>query len=159
MMFKKLLPFSLAALYMLPTSLAEEQTLCPIMIEDEIDVEDVVEFEGTKIYMCCGGCSKAWKSNPKYYLKVGRELKLIPQLENISEELQKELDEIELMEQRYCAIRKDTVVAPNSPSIEYEGKKIYFFKQSDIDRKWNKDPQGAFEKAKEAGVLPQFDKE
>ena len=44
-----------------------------------------------------------------------------------------------------------------SVPIEYKGKKIYFFKERDIDRKWKKDPEAAFEKARKEGLLPQFD--
>jgi len=64
--------FSIFALAGFSMCQAEEQTLCPIMVEDEIDEEEVVEFEGQTIYMCCGSCVKAWDTNPKYYLKVAR---------------------------------------------------------------------------------------
>ena len=30
-----------------------ENKICPIMIEDEIDQEEVVEFEGKKVFFCC----------------------------------------------------------------------------------------------------------
>ena len=148
---------SIVALLAIPFAYSEEQSICPIMIEDEIDEEEVVEFEGKKIFMCCGGCVKAWDSYPKYYLKIGRELKLIPQFKTVSAELEKELEGIELMKQRFCPLRPTAVVSPKSPSIEYQGKKIYFFKERDIARKWKKDPAAAFEKARKAGLLPQFD--
>jgi len=63
------------------------------------------------------------------------------------------------MGQRFCPIKTDSLVSPKSPSIEYKGKKIYFFKERDIERKWGKDPEKYFSEAKEAGLLPQFDKE
>jgi YHS domain-containing protein len=154
---KKSLILSLIALFTLPFAYAEEQSICPIMVEDEIDQDEVVEFEGKKIYMCCGGCVKAWNLNPKYYLKVARELKLVPQFASVSPELEKELAGIELMKQRFCPLRPTAVVSPTSPSIEYKGKKIYFFKERDITRKWERNPEAAFEKAKKAGLLPQFD--
>ena len=96
--------------------------------------------------------------NPKYYLKIARELKLLPQFKTISKELEAELQKIELMPQRYCALRSESLVSPTSPSIEYQGKKIYFFKERDIKRKWEKDPAAAFENARKKGLLPQFDK-
>jgi len=139
------------------SSYAEEQKLCPIMIEDEIDKEEIIEFEGKTIYMCCGGCIKAWNTNPIYYFKVARELKLIPQFETVSPELQSKLDAVELLPQRFCALRNDTLISPDSPSINYKGKKIYFYKERDIERKWNKDPEASFKAAREAGILPQFD--
>ena len=155
---KKKLLVILGFLLALPVAYAQEQSICPLMVETEIDEDEVVEFEGKKVFMCCGSCVRAWNLNPKYYLKVGRELKLLPQFKEISPELEAELAKIELMEQRYCPLRPECVVSPTSPSIEYKGKKIYFFKSRDIERKWKTDPEAAFEKARKAGLLPQFGK-
>lgn len=143
--------FALAAL---PFAQAEDQYLCPIMIEDSIEDDQIVTFEGKKIYMCCKSCIKAWKKNPKYYFKIARELDLLPQYTNISPKLKAELAKIKLMKQRFCPVRNDCIVSPESPSIEYEGKKIYFFKKRDIERKWN---EKVFKKARKNGLLPQFD--
>lgn len=156
-MKKKNILMSLFAVMALPFASAEEQSICPIMVEDEIDEEEVVEFEGKKIFMCCGSCVKAWNLSPKYYLKIGRELNLLPQFKTVSAALEADLKKITLMPQRYCPLRPTAVIAPTSPSIEYKGKKIYFFKERDIDRKWKKDPEAAFEKARKEGLLPQFD--
>jgi YHS domain-containing protein len=152
---KKLI-WSIIALLAMPSAFAEDQSICPIMIEDEIDEDEVVEFQGKKIYMCCGSCIKAWDKSPLYYLKVARELKLLPQFKTVSAELEKQLKEVKLMKQRFCPLRPKALISPTSPSIEYEGKKIFFFKERDISRKWKKDPKAAFEKAKKAGLLPQF---
>ncbi|MEM7395061.1 MAG: hypothetical protein AAF492_22245, partial [Verrucomicrobiota bacterium] len=67
------------------------------------------------------------------------------------------LPEVKLLAQRFCPLRPTAIVGPESPSIEYKGKKIYFFKKRDIERKWATDPDGHFKKAREAGLLPQFD--
>ena len=155
---KKKLFMTIAAVLSLPFVAAEEQSICPLMVETEIDEEEVVKYDGKTIYMCCGSCIKAWDKSPEYYLKIARELKLLPQFKEVSKELQAKLDKITLMEQRHCPLRPECVVAPTSPSIEYEGKKIYFFKERDIERKWKKDPKAAFEKARKAGLLPQFGK-
>ena len=132
---------------------AAEQKLCPIMVEDEIDVEEVVEYRGTKIYMCCGSCVKTWKKNPDYYAKAAITIdpKLLPQVKR------EDLKDVKLMPQRFCVIRNDTLVSPDSPSITYKGKKIYFFKERDIERRWKPDPEAIFKKARAAGLLPQFD--
>lgn len=145
------------SLFLIPFISAEEQSICPIMVDSEIDEDEVVEFQGKKIYMCCGGCIKAWNLNPKYYLKIARELKLLPQFKVVSKEMEAELEKIVLMPQRYCPLRSESLVSPTSPSIEYQGKKIYFFKERDIERKWKKDPAAAFENARKKGLLPQFD--
>jgi len=153
---KKKLFMIIAAVFSLPFVAAAQQSICPIMVETEIDEEEVVKFEGKTIYMCCGSCIKAWEKNPDYYLKIGRELKLLPQFKEVSKELQEKLDKIKLMDQRHCPLRPECVVSPTSPFVEYEGEKIYFFKERDIERKWNKDPKAAFDKARKAGLLPQF---
>lgn len=142
-----LFTFGLTSLY------AGDQTLCPIMIEDEIDEEEVIEYKGKKIYMCCGSCAKAWEQNPDYYAAAAKSLKknLLPQLKDI------DLSHVKLMPQRFCVLRNDTIINPKSPSVTYKGKKIYFFKERDIERKWKKDPEGYFKKAREEGLLPQYD--
>tara|TARA_Y100001934_G_scaffold241731_1_gene296952 strand:- start:314 stop:763 length:450 start_codon:yes stop_codon:yes gene_type:complete len=131
---------------------AEKQILCPIFVEDEIDEEEVVEYKGQKIFMCCGTCVKEWNKNPDYYAKVAQTMKSVPQIAKI------DLTAVKLMPQRFCPLRNDRVVHPGSPSVNFKGKKIYFFKGSDIKRKWDRDPDGYFEKARKAGLLPQFDK-
>ncbi|MEM8953456.1 MAG: hypothetical protein AAGD22_04815 [Verrucomicrobiota bacterium] len=148
------LAFILATIAIPASSIfAEDQTICPIMTDTEIDVDEVVDFEGTTIYLCCGSCMSAWEDNPEYYIKVGIVEGLLPQFESVPDSLK----EVELLEQRFCPFRPETVIGPESPSIEYKGKKIYFFKERDIERKWDADPEAAFAAAREAGLLPQFD--
>lgn len=131
----------------------KDQVMCPVMVETEIDEEEYVEYEGVKIFMCCGSCTKAWKKNPKYYLKAALSLKLLPQFGDMS----KQLADVELMKQRFCPLRSECIITPESPSVEYKGKKIYFFRASDIERKWKKKPDELFAEAREEGLLPQFD--
>ncbi len=123
------------------------------MVEDEVDPEEVVEYAGQKVLMCCGTCVKAWNTNPDYYAKVGVEMDLLPQIKELPEAAQK----IELLAQRFCPLRPDSVIGPDSPSIEYQGQKIYFFKERDIARRWERDAEAAFASAREKGLLPQFD--
>ena len=141
------------SLFALVHTQAKEQTICPIMIDSEIDEEEVVEYEGVKIYMCCGSCVKAWDKNPKYYLKAGIEQKLLPQFPDMTEKLK----DVKLMPQRFCPLRNECIVGPESPSVEYKGKKIYFFKERDIERKWTPKAEEIFAEARAKGLLPQFD--
>ena len=60
-------------------ALAQEQKLCPLMIEDEIDSEEYVEYKGKKIFMCCGSCVKKFKKDPDYYVKLTSNL--LPQID------------------------------------------------------------------------------
>ncbi len=156
MSIKHLFLLTAFAMFGAVSATAEEQTLCPIMIEDEIDPEEVVEYDGVKIFMCCGSCVKAWALNPDYYLKAGVEAGLIPQFKD---KLPEKAAKIELMKQRFCPLRPDSMICPESPSVEYKGKKIYFFKERDISRRWERDADAAFAKAREEGLLPQFDEE
>ena len=94
MMKEKLLSlFALMSLGLSPLALADNK-LCPIMIEDETDEEEVVEFEGKKVLFCCGTCVKLWNQTPKYYIKVMGEL--LPQFKGMEKELG--LDEVKVTE-------------------------------------------------------------
>ncbi|MEM9018161.1 MAG: hypothetical protein AAGC68_14190, partial [Verrucomicrobiota bacterium] len=151
---KRLLFSSLTIYAFLTLSVfSEEQAICPIMVDTEIDVEEVVEYEGVTIYLCCTSCMKAWEANPEYYAKFGIEEGLLPQFNDTPESLK----DVELMEQKFCPLRNECVVNPDSPFVEYKGKKIYFFRDRDIERRWINDPDGIFAEAREAGLLPQFD--
>ena len=130
----------------------ETNTVCPIMVDDEVDDTEVSEYEGKKVYFCCTKCKKIFDANPKYIIKASHDL--LPQFDGMDEELK--LSEVELMEQKFCPMYPDSLVTPDSPSIEYKGKKIYFFKDRAIS-KWEVDPEASFKAATEAGLLPQFD--
>ena len=60
----------LGLVFSLCSPMAQEQKLCPLMIEDEVDPEEFVEYKGKKIYMCCGSCVKKFKKDPDYYVKL-----------------------------------------------------------------------------------------
>jgi hypothetical protein len=68
-----------------------------------------------------------------------------------------DLKDVKLMDQRFCPVRSGALVGPGSPSVEYKGKKVFFFKSSDM-RKWNKNPEKYFASAIEKEILPQFKK-
>lgn len=110
----------------LNTQGADKQTLCPLMIEDEIDVEEFVTYKGVKVFVCCGTCKKMWVQNPDYYAVVSK--KQAPQLAKVASK------EIKPMKQLFCPVYADTRVHPKSPSIEHNGKKIYFCKTRAVTR-------------------------
>ena len=76
MRFNLILLLSTLALF---SGIAQEQKVCPLMIEDEIDPEEFVEYKGKKIFMCCGSCVKKFKKAPEYYVKLTS--KLLPQID------------------------------------------------------------------------------
>ena len=138
------------ALLMQPALFGAEK--CALMLEDDIDPEEYSEVMGKKIEFCCGSCVKAFDKATAYYIKA------VPALaDKFSDAEKKELgvDKVTLLEQRFCPIYPDRIVNPESKSIEYNGKTVYFWSSS-AQRRWKKDPEGYFKKALEAGLLPQF---
>ena len=45
-----------------------EQTLCPVM-DQPINKELFVEYEGKKVYFCCPGCEETFAKAPEKYLE------------------------------------------------------------------------------------------
>lgn len=142
---------ALASLGLSPLALSENK-LCPIMIEDETDQEEVVEFEGKKVLFCCGTCVKLWNQSPKYYIKVMGEL--LPQFKGMEKELG--LDEIKVLPQKFCPVYPDRVVTPESPTVEVQGKTVYLFSKAAV-RRWSRKPEDSLKKALAAGLLPQIE--
>ena len=108
------------------TQAAPKQTICPLMIEDEIDEEEFLIYKGVKVFTCCGTCKKMWKQNPDYYAVVS--VKQAPQLAAVASKT------IKPMKQQFCPVYDDTRVHPKSLSMEHKGQKIYFSKKRAMDR-------------------------
>ena len=105
---------------------APKQTLCPLMIEDEIDEEEFIIYKGVKVFTCCGTCKKMWTQNPEYFAVVCQ--KQAPQLKAVAS------TKIKPMKQLFCPVYSDTRVHPKSISMEHKGKKVYFSKKRAMDR-------------------------
>jgi hypothetical protein len=127
--------------------------VCPIMTDDEVDAEYIVQSGGVPVGLCCGKCDKLWKKSEKYYIKAGLELGLLPQFKGKEAELG--LDKVELLPQRFCPINDKNIVTPDSPSVEYKGVKVYFYNEAAL-KKWEAAPDATAEKAIKAGLLPQL---
>jgi YHS domain-containing protein len=56
------------------TSVAGEQTTCPIM-GMAIDKKVFVEYKGKKVYFCCPGCEDKFNAEPEKYLAKLPQLK------------------------------------------------------------------------------------
>ena len=114
--------------------------------------KSILEILGKKIYFCCGSCVKAFDGNQAYYIKA------LPSLaKKFSSDEQKKLgvDKVKLLAQRVCPIYPERIVNPNSKTVEYKGKTIYFWSSSAL-RRWNRDPDAYFKEAFDKGHLPQY---
>ena len=135
-------------------SAADMNTKCPMMTEEDVEAEKAVDFKGNKILMCCGKCEKAWEAasdNAKaYWVKAAIEDGVLPQLKGKEKELG--LEAIKLQDQKYSALSYKTIVTPESPTVEYKGKKYFVFNAKEQE-KWAKDPEGSYTKAVAAGVI------
>ena len=107
------------------TQAAPKQTICPLMIEEEIDEEEFLIYKGVKVFTCCGACKKMWKQNPDYFAVVS--VKQAPQLTAVASKT------IKPMKQQFCPVYDDTRVHPKSLSMEHKGQKIYFSKKRAMD--------------------------
>ena len=112
--------------FVVTTQAAPKQTICPLMIEEEIDEEEFLTYKGVKVFTCCGTCKKMWKQNPDYYAVVS--VKQAPQLAAVASKT------IKPMKQQFCPVYSDTRVHPKSLSMEHKGQKIYFSKKRAMDR-------------------------
>ena len=45
------------------------QKTCPVMPNRKIKQKFYVDYEGRRIYFCCGSCVKSFKKNPSRYLE------------------------------------------------------------------------------------------
>ena len=50
-------------------STPKPQTMCPVMNE-KIDKKFFADYEGKRIYFCCGMCPGIFKKNPEKYMKI-----------------------------------------------------------------------------------------
>ena len=112
--------------FVVTTQAAPKQTICPLMIEEEIDEEEFIIYKGVKVFTCCGTCKKMWKQNPDYYAVVS--VKQAPQLAAVASK------KIKPMKQLFCPVHTDTRVHPKSTSMEYKGEKIYFKNNRALNR-------------------------
>lgn len=133
---------------------AELNERCPMMTEDEVEEEKAIEFKGGKFLVCCGKCEKAWDAasdeGKAYWVKAAIEEGVLPQFKGKESELG--LDEVKLIDQRFSAVSHKTIITPESPTVEYDGKKYHVFNDKEVER-WNRDPEAAYKKAVEAGVI------
>ncbi|MCH2207219.1 MAG: hypothetical protein MK132_15295 [Lentisphaerales bacterium] len=139
-------------LLILCLNVSAEDKMCALMIEDEIDTEEFSEVTGKKIYFCCGSCVKKFDANAAYYIKA------IPSLAKKFTDAEKKklgVDKVTLLEQKYCPIYPDRLINPTCKTVDYKGKKVYFWSSSAV-RKWQKEPEKYYAAAKKRGHLAQF---
>ena len=136
------------------TFAAPKNEKCPLMTAEDVDSEQLVEYEGITVLLCCQECRKLFNANPKYVIKAS--IELLPQFEAMKDKL--ELDKVKLLDQRYCPINRTHLITPASPAVDYKGVKIYLW-DKDAVAEWKKDPDGCAKRGREAGLLPQLKEE
>lgn len=131
---------------------AEELTnkVCPIMTEDEADVEAKVTYQGKDIFFCCSPCVKQFNKKPDYYVALFQAMKSVPAVQDM-----KVTGDVKLLEQRFCPFSNKRLVGPACPSIEYKGIKVYFSKPGHL-KSWEADPEKYAKEAYAKGLLPQL---
>jgi YHS domain-containing protein len=132
---------------------AERNEKCPLMTAEDVDSEQLVEYEGVKVLFCCQECRKRFNANPKYVIKAS--LEVLPQFEPLKGKLA--LDKVKLLPQRFCPITRTNLVTPNSPAVDYKGVKVYLWDDKAVAA-WKKDPDGCAKRALDAGLLPQLER-
>lgn len=140
--------FALAA----PAHADEELTnkVCPIMTEDEADVEAKVTYQGKDIFFCCSPCVKQFNKEPDYYVALFQTMKSVPAVQNM-----KITGDVKLLEQRFCPFSEKRLVGPACSSIEYKSVKVYFSKPGHL-KSWEADPDKYAKEAYVKGLLPQL---
>ncbi len=148
---RRLAPLALSLLAALPCH-AEEPTNknCPIMTDDEADVEEKVTYQGKDIYFCCGPCVKQFNQDPDYFVALFQDMKSVPAVQDL-----KVPEGVTLLEQRYCPFSPDRLIGPSSPSVEYKGVTVYLSTKKHL-KSWEADPDGSAKKAVAEGLLPQL---
>ena len=124
-----LLPILFASFLLVCSALAQEatkQALCPLMVDDEIDLEEFVVFKGVKVFMCCGSCKEMWDKNREYFAVVCQEQ--APQLKAVASK------KIKLLKQLCCPVYANVRVHPKSLSVKHDGKTIYLSKKRAVAR-------------------------
>jgi YHS domain-containing protein len=97
-----------------------KQCYCTVMTSTLVDGESrEVEYQGVKIKLCCAACLRKWNADPEAYLNA----ELLPQLKG------KTLPTRSIA-QVYCPVYRDRVVSAKDPSVEYQGRTIYFFNET-----------------------------
>jgi len=47
----------------------KKQTMCPVMADNTVNKKLYVDYDGKRIYVCCGGCISEVKKDPAKYIK------------------------------------------------------------------------------------------
>ncbi|MEM9381622.1 MAG: kelch repeat-containing protein [Planctomycetota bacterium] len=106
------------------------QERCPVMQADFVSEDGpVVRFHGVDVRVCCEMCEEKWNAEPEAYLNVA----LLPQLAEL------EIPERKI-EQVYCPVFRDRVVSSLDPTLEVDGRTVYFFSNSAV-RRYGKSPE------------------
>jgi len=129
--------YKLIVLMLASGLIASATQTCPLMKGEENDPDESVTVNGEQLDFCCGTCNKKFSENKAYYIKA------IPYLYDkftAAQRTELGVDKVKLLDQLNCPVYPERIVNPNSPSIEHNGKIIYFWSSSAI-RRFKRDPE------------------
>ena len=115
------------------TNVVKHQTTCPVMEGNKINKALYVDFEGKRLYVCCGYCVKQVTKDPaKWFTKV--------EAEGIT------LDKVQVN----CPVTGDKI--DKKVFADYEGKRVYFCCAACLE-KFNLDAKAIVAKMEADGIV------
>ena len=101
-------------------SSASQQQRCPVMRSDFVAADSqLVSFNGIDVRVCCDSCAQRFSNEPEAYADPT----VLPQLSGQEIGPRK-------IQQVYCPVYRDRVVSSLDPSVELDGRTVYFFNKS-----------------------------
>ena len=130
---KKTLIFALISIFFIPAvSFAKSgelkpQTNCPVM-GGKIDKSVYVDYQGQRVYFCCGSCKANFKKDPEKYFKKIQDDGVL--LESV---------------QKKCPVMGGDI--DKKEYTDYKGRRVYFCCAS-CTKKFAEDPEKYLQKIK-----------
>ena len=118
------------------TLLPGHNTHCPIDTTQPVNPKLKLTYAGKTVYFCCNHCKDLFQVHANYVIKARG--KHMPQFTGMEEELG--LDVIQLLPQRFCPVYDRMLILPGCPSVEFQGKTVYFHEETAMNV-WKRDPE------------------
>lgn len=114
------------------------QTTCPVM-GSAIDKSVFIDYQGKRIYFCCGSCKAEFEKEPAKYLKILADDGEKPAL-------------LALVPQKTCPVMGGAI--DRSIYVDYKGKRVYFC-CGGCPGQFEKNPEKYLRKLERMGEAPE----